>query len=714
MINYCTMIHETVIRDVLDMLDDLKNADIVDAINNRKQNKSFRSIASATQNLTLVFPCIVSRGMSIETSSMYSKAIERKAVSMLQMLFSALSITNAEDGISYLKNFHTNLKLDGSMSIDKFMNMMDNLVLEGAVKVENEELYKMYLIDRANLSNYLPSSIQESHSLSDYTIYKPPYSLEESYVLNEKKDDFGLYDDEIDYLDSIIDTEDSNKKKKKETVKEFYNPLNIVGMKRVTSHGIPYDDIKYSRDPQYSLMIDKLDRQAMFTMKKQAVKEEYTNLNGTGNTRYTLHGIPYDDRRYGKDPIYSIDIDRKDRDAMFAMKKQAVKEGTTANGIYFDEDEYMENPTYALNVDKADLQARQNGINNNMSASKDLYQRGLNAADNTYKSHQDYIKNSQSDRSYNQTVKQNDTTNQHNADNLTFQKSKANNDLEFKNKDYTHREKRDKIDDDRYDANQEYREKRDEREDDKFTDKMTLDRDRFNSDKVRNNIDYLKNQLLDNDVKKPNELVPTTMIVNYVSKGENGGRPIQAQSVIGVKAKLYPVNSDDIMKRIAIKHIDKNWLIGLIKASTREISFFRDFLFAVDQAKLDALSQSRKGSSSKLWKVLIRRGIKSRIKRTIGSINDASAITSLAITQEEVEYLKKSQDIDVEDPKVIRPIMEAYNLMCFSIFDEINEVGKFIFDTGDDLYEELSFRSLEREDKGNDYRKIVNLMSKMR
>ena len=140
----------------------------------------------------------------------------------------------------------------------------------------------------------------------------------------------------------------------------------------------------------------------------------------------------------------------------------------------------------------------------------------------------------------------------------------------------------------------------------------------------------------------------------------------------------------------------------------------RDFLFAIDRAKLDALSQSRKGSSSKLWKVLERRGIKSRVNRTIGSINDATAITSLAITQEEAEYLKKMEDIDLEDPKVIRPIMESYNLMCFCIIDENNEVAKFIFDTGDDLYEEMAFRSLEREDKGNDYKKIINLMSKIR
>ena len=153
-------------------------------------------------------------------------------------------------------------------------------------------------------------------------------------------------------------------------------------------------------------------------------------------------------------------------------------------------------------------------------------------------------------------------------------------------------------------------------------------------------------------------------------------------------------------------------MLNLVKVSTREISFFRDFLFAIDKAKIDALSQSRRGSSSKLWKVLERRAIRSKLRRALSLKNDATAITTLCITQDEVEFLKKTEYFDVENPKIIRNIMDAYNLMGFVIADESLEIAKFIFDSGDDVYETITFNNLEREQKDNT-KKIINLMSKM-
>jgi hypothetical protein len=58
--------------------------------------------------------------------------------------------------------------------------------------------------------------------------------------------------------------------------------------------------------------------------------------------------------------------------------------------------------------------------------------------------------------------------------------------------------------------------------------------------------------------------------------------------------------------------------------------------------------------------------------------------------------------------------MESYNLMCFVIVDEVNEYAKFLFDTGEDSFETLSFSSLERESSDSTYKKVVNLMTKMK
>ena len=93
--------------------------------------------------------------------------------------------------------------------------------------------------------------------------------------------------------------------------------------------------------------------------------------------------------------------------------------------------------------------------------------------------------------------------------------------------------------------------------------------------------------------------------------------------------------------------------------------------------------------------------------------NDATAITTLCITQDEVEFLKKTSYFNVEDMRVIRPIMNAYNLMGFVIADESLEVCKFLFDDDERQYEVLTFDMLEREQRDNT-KKILNLMAKMR
>ena len=52
--------------------------------------------------------------------------------------------------------------------------------------------------------------------------------------------------------------------------------------------------------------------------------------------------------------------------------------------------------------------------------------------------------------------------------------------------------------------------------------------------------------------------------------------------------------------------------------------------------------------------------------------------------------------------------------MAVCIVDELNEIANFIYDTGNDVYEQVAFRSLERESADNDFKKMVTLMTKMR
>ena len=204
--------------------------------------------------------------------------------------------------------------------------------------------------------------------------------------------------------------------------------------------------------------------------------------------------------------------------------------------------------------------------------------------------------------------------------------------------------------------------------------------------------------------------MPTTMMVNFTYY--KNGSEIRQTGVIGVKAKLYPIDSMDIISRVSSKYSDKNTLFKFIKASTREISFFKDFLFAVDKAKLDAINVGSNSNNAKIFKLLERRAAKYRMLALIRK-NDASPITTLVLSQDEVEYLKRYNSIDMERPNMCKTIMNAYNLMCITIADESLEIAKFLFDDDDNIFEALSFDGLEKEAKDSSYKKVVNLMSKI-
>ena len=136
-------IHETVIRDIFDVAKDFADSDEVERVTNFRNKTSIKSITSKAEALTMVFPVVCSRNMTFSTACMISKAIERKAVTMLQMLFSAANITDAEDGIDYISRFHTNLNT-GSVSVDDFMHIMDTFVDENGLLQEGTSEYEDY------------------------------------------------------------------------------------------------------------------------------------------------------------------------------------------------------------------------------------------------------------------------------------------------------------------------------------------------------------------------------------------------------------------------------------------------------------------------------------------------------------------------------------------------------------------------------------------
>lgn len=231
----------------------------------------------------------------------------------------------------------------------------------------------------------------------------------------------------------------------------------------------------------------------------------------------------------------------------------------------------------------------------------------------------------------------------------------------------------------------------------------------------KDDFDMIKQQLMPTDVKKANDMVPTMMIINFITtRGDNNATPIRSQAVIGIKAKLYPVTSSDIINKIIVKNADTNVFLKLMRVSTRELNFVKDFLLAIDDAKLSAISCSTKGSdTNKLLKLLERRALKGKIRSKLNMKNAYKAITTLTISKEEADMIKQYNNVDVYNPSTIRKIMETLNIMQFIIVDDSEECAYTIMDTGEDMYEKISYTHLERESADGSYKKAINLMTQV-
>lgn len=293
--------------------------------------------------------------------------------------------------------------------------------------------------------------------------------------------------------------------------------------------------------------------------------------------------------------------------------------------------------------------------------------------------------------------------------------------VQIRNNKETQKTQRDRLDyeKERDIKSDEYKRERDEVQDKKDYEKAQRDIERDARQAARDDIQNQKDiqqmfttQIFSSDIKKANEMVPTMMVVNFVTI--DGEHQINRQVVIGVKAKLFPVDSQDVINKIIVKNADRNILLKFIKASTKEISFLKDFLFAIDNAKLSAIANSKNGSSTnKLLKTLERRALNGKIRKAFKINNAYKAIATLVITKEEADYIYKNNNIDVTNARVMRPIMENLSLMMFIIVDDSNEVASILMDSGDDNFESISYTHLEREASDNSSKKIINLMTKL-
>lgn len=214
----------------------------------------------------------------------------------------------------------------------------------------------------------------------------------------------------------------------------------------------------------------------------------------------------------------------------------------------------------------------------------------------------------------------------------------------------------------------------------------------------------IQDQEFNQELKKSNEMVPSLLIIHFRS-GED--EKSAGDAVIGVKAKLVYVSQADMADRIIMKNGDNNVIFSLLRATTGELSMIKDFMFAVDRAKLDTFSN--RNSSTPLWKMLERRAIVNKKNRFFDSANGSgTAIATLLISSDTENLLEKDYNFRCRPYNMLN-VMSEYSCLGFIIADDVTEKVKMLFDDNSTSFEVLSYTSLEREDKSQ-YKKLINLM----
>jgi len=162
------VVHEGVIKDIVDLLTDTKAVkELRNSILPGSNNSTYISnVAKFTSNLVLTFPVIVDESVPISTASLVAKSVEHRVVSMLQMLFSAIDISNNANAFTFISKVHQNLTSDDIVS---FINKMDSLPLTSKKheSVDIEEINKIMLKcikeDNVVLNNDIPASLNDSY-----------------------------------------------------------------------------------------------------------------------------------------------------------------------------------------------------------------------------------------------------------------------------------------------------------------------------------------------------------------------------------------------------------------------------------------------------------------------------------------------------------------------------------------------------------------------
>lgn len=219
-------------------------------------------------------------------------------------------------------------------------------------------------------------------------------------------------------------------------------------------------------------------------------------------------------------------------------------------------------------------------------------------------------------------------------------------------------------------------------------------------------VDLSKDMLKDNDVKKSNELVSTTLHVRIRLVNKNQEDMGVVDFIVGIKCILHPVKSDDMITNMVNACRNNNKVFNFLRWTSGEISFFKDFLLNMKEIKTDVTAH--KTGSSPWWLALKRRKALANLKAATIVGKQILPNATIVISAEEVEFIKSEYGFDLYNPIFFNKILNTYFLLGFVIVDSSAQIAHFLFEDQTD-FQTVTFSALEKSSV-NDERKFKEML----
>jgi hypothetical protein len=241
-------------------------------------------------------------------------------------------------------------------------------------------------------------------------------------------------------------------------------------------------------------------------------------------------------------------------------------------------------------------------------------------------------------------------------------------------------------------------------------DKYRRNRDKLMDDRFEiQNMGNTQVRMTDNDCKKANEMVPTTLAVS-VNVKDNGNFGGTVNFVIGIKTILHPVGSDEMVRNVVNGCRHTNKFFNFIRWTTGELTFIKDFVLNMDEIKDDVVNRMS-AKESGWWTVLKHRKKAARAKKLLPIGKEILPNSTIVMSLDEVEMIKSEYGFDLSDPNMMIKLMREYFLLAFVIVDPAQELATFMYD-GQNQPQVMSYSGLERENNNkNDFKEIYKMIN---